>query len=64
MKKTAVSDRRIEGDQKPFKNCDLDNIESNVHNNSDIFETIILNNDEDNKSELFEDEASTFLKMS
>lgn len=42
----------------------MDNIESNIHNNSDIFETIILNNDEDMKSELFDDEASTFLKMS
>jgi hypothetical protein len=60
MRKTAVTDRKLNGSTEAFEDCNVDRIEQN----SELIDTVILNNDEDKRSILFDDEGSTVFKMS
>ena len=51
-----------------FQDCNLEKITKtdNLHESSDFYGTIILNNDEDQMSQLFDEEenSASFFKMS
>ena len=63
-RKTAVTDRVINDTCDAFQDCNIEKIAGAIESEtSDFLETIILNNEEDNNSTLFQDETTVF-KMS
>ncbi|CDW81832.1 UNKNOWN [Stylonychia lemnae] len=65
IKKNAISDRIVNETADPFKDCIMEGIskEPNLNENSDYFDTIILNNDDDQKSNMFDDEESNLTQF-